>query len=367
MTPRKGPDDAATRQRRNLETLGLLSGHIVHDFNNLLMLMDGYARMILEEPGLSGAARESAEEIVRAVERGSQLTRQVLDFGRKPSSSREPLDLKRHIEKLRPILARLLGDSIHLDIQLPEYSLWVMAERDQMEQVLLNLIVNARDAMPLGGRIQVAAGRDQDTLFLRVTDTGEGIAAEALPRVFEPFYTTKESGKGTGIGLAMVREAVESWGGSVAVTSTAGEGAQFEIRLPAADQEMRQDLQLGTDKHKGTILLAEDENGIRSLLRRVLEQEGFSVFEASTESEAVAASQQHDDLRVLITDLELAQGDGRRLAKLVKLKHPNAKVIYISGYMQEVKDGEAWYLQKPFSPNTLVLAVQQLLATNRDS
>lgn len=363
MTPRKGPDDAATRQRRNLETLGLLSGHIVHDFNNLLMLMDGYARMILEEPGLSASARENAEEILRAVERGGQLTRQVLDFGRKPSSSREPLDIKRHIEKLRPILERLLGDSIHLEVQLPEYSLWVLAERDQMEQVLLNLIVNARDAMPLGGRIQVAARRDENTVVLRVTDTGEGIAAEALPRVFEPFYTTKESGKGTGIGLAMVREAVESWGGSVAVSSTAGEGAEFEIRLSAADNELRR----GPANHKGSILLAEDENGIRNLLRRVLEQEGFSVIEASTESEAIAASQEHTDLRILITDLELAQGDGRRLAKLVKLKHPSAKVIYISGYMQEVKDGEAWYLQKPFSPNTLVLAVHKLLATNRDS
>lgn len=367
MTPRKGPDDAATRQRRNLETLGLLSGHIVHDFNNLLMLMDGYARMILEEPGLSGTARENVEEILRAVERGSQLTRQVLDFGRKPSSSREPLDLKRHIDKLRPILERLLGDSIHLDVQLPEYSLWVMAERDQMEQVLLNLIVNARDAMPLGGRIQVSARRDENAVLLRVTDTGEGIAAEALSRVFEPFYTTKESGKGTGIGLAMVREAVESWGGSVAVKSIAGEGAEFEIHLPAADEKLRQDLCQETEIQKGSILLAEDENGIRSLLRRVLEQEGFRVIEASTEAEAIALSQQHGDLKILITDLELAQGDGRRLAKLVKLKHPSAKVIYISGYMQEVKDGEAWYLQKPFSPNTLVLAVQQLFATNRDS
>lgn len=367
MTPRKAPDDAITRQRRNLETLGLLSGHIVHDFNNLLMLMDGYARMILEEPGLSGSARENAEEILRAVERGSQLTRQVLDFGRKPSSSREPLDLKRHIERLRPILKRLLGDSIHLEVELPEYSLWVLAERDQLEQVLLNLIVNARDAMPLGGRIRVAARRNEDAVVLRVTDTGEGIAAEALPRVFEPFYTTKESGKGTGIGLAMVREAVESWGGSVVVSSTAGEGAEFEIRFSIADHELRQDLNQDLDKHKGTILLAEDENGIRQLLRRVLEQEGFSVIEAATESEAIAASQKNIDLKILITDLELAHGDGRRLAKLVKVKHPSAKVIYISGYMQEMKDGEAWYLQKPFSPNTLVLAVQQLLATNRDS
>jgi CheY-like chemotaxis protein len=367
MTPRKGPDDAITRQRRNLETLGLLSGHIVHDFNNLLMLMDGYARMILEEPGLSATARESAEEILRAVERGSQLTRQVLDFGRKPSTSREPLDLKRQIEKLRPILERLLGDSIHLEMQLPEYSLWVMAERDQMEQVLLNLIVNARDAMPLGGRIQVGALRDENAVVLRVIDTGEGIAAEALPRVFEPFYTTKESGKGTGIGLAMVREAVESWGGSVAVTSTAGEGAEFEIRLPAADNELRPEMNPSSQSQQGSILLAEDESGIRNLLRRVLEHEGFSVIEASTEADAIAASQLHNDLKILITDLELAQGDGRRLAKLVKLKHPGAKVIYISGYMQEVKDGEAWYLQKPFSPNTLVLAVRKLLATNRDS
>lgn len=363
MTPQKGPDDLAARQRRNLETLGLLSGHIVHDFNNLLMLMEGYARMILDEPGLTQATREHAEEIIHAVERGAQLTKQVLEFGRKPIAQREPLDLNRQIEKLRPILERLLGDSVRLEINLPDYSLWVLAERDQMEQVLLNLIVNARDAMPLGGRILVAAGRDPESVWLRITDTGEGIAPDVLPRVFEPFYTTKESGKGTGIGLAMVRETVESWSGSIAVSSTVGEGAQFEIRLAAADQAA-----LGTN-HKATrsILLAEDEPGIRNLLRRVLAQEGFQVLEASNEAEALAAAQQSDELLLLITDLELADGDGRRLAKSVKKKHPAAKVIYISGYMQDVKDGEAWYLQKPFSPNTLVLAVQQLLATNRDS
>ncbi len=366
MTPRKGLDDAGLRQRRNLETLGLLSGHIVHDFNNLLMVMDGYARMLLEEPGLSAAARESAEEIVRAVERGGLLTRQVLEFSRKPTGAREPFDVKRQIEKLRPVLERLLGDSVTLEVQVPEFALWVLAERDQMEQVLLNLVVNAHDAMPLGGRICLAAGREDDTIWLRVTDSGEGIAPEVLPRVFEAFFTTKESGKGTGLGLAMVRETVEAWNGTIEVRSVQGEGAEFEIRLAAADPA-RTAVDLNGASARPAILLAEDEPGIRNLLRRVLQNEGYGVVEASTEAEALACFQNRDDLRLLITDLELANGDGRRLAKLFKQKHPSAKIIYISGYMQEVKDGEARYLQKPFSPNTLVLAVQQLLAANQDS
>lgn len=363
MSPRKGPDDAATRQRRNLETLGLLSGHIVHDFNNLLMLVDGYARLLLEENNLSPAARESAEEICRAVERGAQLTRQVLEFGRKPTAAAEALDINKQIERLLPVLRRLLGDSIELSVHLPAYSLWVLAERDQLDQVLLNLIVNARDAMPLGGRIEVTGTRQDSHILLRVSDTGQGIAPEALPRVFEPFYTTKESGKGTGIGLALVRETVEAWDGSIEVTSTLGQGASFTIRLHAADQPAPP----AAAPTAPRILLAEDEAGIRGLLRRVLTQQNYHVLEASEEATALAISEAEPEIHLLITDLELAQGDGRQLAKQIKRKHPHAKVIYISGYMQESKDGEAQYLQKPFSPNTLVLAVQQLLAANRDS
>lgn len=363
MSPRKGPDDAATRQRRNLETLGLLSGHIVHDFNNLLMLVDGYARLLLEENNLSPTARESAEEICRAVERGAQLTRQVLEFGRKPTAAAEALDISKQIERLLPVLRRLLGDSIALSVQLPDYSLWVLAERDQLDQVLLNLIVNARDAMPLGGRIEVTGTRQDSHIFLRVSDTGQGIAPEALPRIFEPFYTTKESGKGTGIGLALVRETVEAWGGSIEVTSTLGQGTSFTLRLNAADQPSPPTAAPSAPR----ILLAEDEAGIRGLLRRVLTQQHYHVLEASEEATALAISEAEPEIHLLITDLELAQGDGRQLAKQIKRKHPHAKIIYISGYMQDSKDGEAWYLQKPFSPNTLVLAVQQLLAANPDT
>jgi CheY-like chemotaxis protein len=358
-TSSNGSEDIELRQRRNLETLGRLSGHVVHDFNNLLMVMDGYARMILEDPALSRFARENAEEILRAVERGAELTRQILDFARKPAGGPQVLDVKRQIEKLKPLLERLLGDSVRLEVDLPEIALWLVAERDQMEQVLLNLIVNARDAMPLGGRIRVAAEQSGNRVRIQVTDTGEGIAPEALPRVFEPYYTTKSSGKGTGIGLAMVQETISAWGGTVEVQSTLGEGARFTLDLPAADASSSQAPPAG---HRGAILLAEDEPSLRTLIRRVLEQEGFQVIEAASEAEAIERAQSQPTLRLLITDLELAAGDGRRLAARLRTKPGLSGVIYISGYMQEVTPDDACYLQKPFSPSTLVLAVQKLLS-----
>jgi CheY-like chemotaxis protein/two-component sensor histidine kinase len=365
MIPRKDPsEDAAAagaessheeRQRRKLETLGRLSGHVAHDFNNLLMVVDGYARLLLEDATLSGSARDSVEEILRATARGSALTRQLLSFSRKPTGGKEALDLNVHLERMRPLIERLLGESIRLEVSLAERPVVVEVERDQLEQVLLNLIVNSRDAMPLGGRVSVRLGQDERNALLDVEDSGTGIAPELVPRIFEPFFTTKEDGKGTGIGLSLVRDTVQRWSGNIEVESEPGRGTRFRLNLPLAGHPRR------NEATGAPILLVEDEPGIRSLIRRALQQHGFAVLEAASEAEALELAARLPELRLLITDLELAGGDGKRLAAEVQRGHPEIKVLFISGYLMDSSSGQSGYLQKPFSPNTLVLAVQRVL------
>ena len=188
------------QQRRRLETLGRLSGNFVHDFNNLLMVIEGYTRMLLEEANLSAGAHENAQEILKASERASTLTKQLLAFSRKKSIEAKPVDLNEQLVHMRQMLMRLLGETVRLEFELCQPPCWILANLSQVEQVFLNLIVNARDAMPMGGRILVRTRITAGEVLLEVDDSGTGIPQELLPRIFEPFFTTKEEGKGTGIG-----------------------------------------------------------------------------------------------------------------------------------------------------------------------
>ncbi|WP_051669695.1 hybrid sensor histidine kinase/response regulator [Bryobacter aggregatus] len=352
------------QQRRKLETLGRLAGNVVHDFNNLLMVIEGYTRMLLEEPNLSENAQESAQEILRASERASALTRQLLAFSRKKSVERKGVDINAQLTQMRNMLTRLLGETVRLEYELSAEPCLIYANHSQMEQVLLNLIVNARDAMPVGGRILVrtlvAAGR----VRLVVEDTGTGIPPELLPRIFEPFFTTKEASKGTGIGLALVHEIVREWGGTIEANSRPNEGTSFHIELATFDDPSLAKQELVQPKPKlGTILLVEDEDGVRSLIRRVLEQRHYEVLEAATEEGGLELARGRRKIDLLVTDLDLKRGEGRNLASLVRVIHPGIKVVFISGYVNEAGGEGALTLQKPFSPNTLVLAVQGLLKT----
>lgn len=348
--------DAREDQRRRLETLGRAAGHVVHDFNNLLMVIDGYARMLLEESSLSAGARESVREILASSGRASELTRQLLAFVRQKPLEPVLLDVHAQLRSLRPIFERLLGERVELRFELADGPAWITAALGQLEQVLLNLIVNARDAMPAGGVVSVRSSFSEGNWCIEVVDNGEGIPEELKGRIFEPFFTTKPAGEGTGIGLSMVAEILAAWKGRIEVESTPGNGATFRLWIPGTRNEPA--------KAGAKILVVEDEAGVRGLIRKVLEQQQYEVYEASTEQEAVLAAQNIPSIDVLITDLQLRSGDGRNVAKALKTIHPAVKVLLISGYVNEPEALGDLALQKPFSPKTLVLGVQHLLKSN---
>lgn len=359
-------------QRKKLETLGRLAGNVVHDFNNLLMVIEGYTRMLLEEPNLSESAQECGQEILRASERASALTKQLLAFSRRRSVERKSIEINAQLRQMRNMLIRLLGENVRLEYDLAVEACTVFANATQLEQVLLNLIVNARDAMPIGGRITVRTTRTVEQIQLLIEDNGVGIPQDLIPKIFEPFFTTKEHGKGTGIGLALVDEIIQEWGGQIEVESQWKEGTRFRISLPRFEDPAGagQEAAEPPAPKLATILLVEDEAGVRTLIRRVLEQRNYQVFEASSEEAAEEIARSEKRLDLLMTDLELAKGDGRRLAAKCRQMRPDLRVLYISGYFQEAdrgaENGMDGILQKPFSPNSLLLAVRELLKSGDD-
>ncbi len=337
-------------QRRRLETIGRMAGIVVHDFNNLLMVMDGYARMVLEDPAISPATRDSILEILKASGRASELTRQLLQFSRNQRIDTERLQLHRVIEDLRPMLERVLGETITLELDLRANEPNLEANRSQLEQVLLNLVVNARDAIEAQGRVTIRTTSTDEHCRLEVEDTGSGIPAELEGRIFEPFFTTKPTDKGTGLGLAMVAEAVEKWGARIEVASQPGQGTRMSILIPQAQPKLG-----------GKVLVVEDEPAVRALILRALRQSGYEVWEADNTSTALELAKSLDSLDLLISDLEIPGGTGQDIAVRARERHPRLKTLLISGYAHSQPQPGQMFLQKPFSTKTLVLAVHDLL------
>lgn len=329
-------------QRAKLETLGRLTAFAVHDLNNLLMLIDGYAQLLLEED-LSPSARETAGEIVRAQQRAAMLTTQLLGVVRNRPTEPAPLDLHATLAATAPLLAGILGDAIQLQWAAPA-GLEFHSVPGKLEQLLLNLAVNAREAMPAGGAFTIQATRADAGIVLQVADTGPGIAPEWQHRVFEPFFTTKPAGQGTGVGLALVAEIVAEWGGQIQLENQPG--ACFRIFLPQPAPG------------SAHILLVEDEPALRSLMARTLRQAGHTVHEAESAAVALAASSPPD---LLITDLQLRGLAGDELAQSLCARWPGLRVLKISGQPPVGTGPDENFLQKPFSANNLVLVVRKLL------
>jgi nitrogen-specific signal transduction histidine kinase/CheY-like chemotaxis protein len=376
------------RQSQRLEAIVRLAGGIAHDFNNILSIIKGHAELVEVLPGLPPAARAGVDEISRAADRAATLTRQLLLFSRRQTPQLSTVDLNAVVANVSRMLTRIVGDDIRVTIDYAESPLTVHADAGMIDQVLLNLAVNSRDAMPQGGVLKVAVSAcevDQSALAaqpdrrlgryacLAITDGGEGIAPDVLPHVFDPFYTTKGVGKGTGLGLAAVLGIVQQHGGWVDVQSQLGRGTTVRVYLPRAEREPRPTAdrppQSAMPGGENTILLAEDDVALRRLVRTILVDRGYRVLEASSGRDAIVVWTQHQqEVKLLLTDLVMPDGmSGLELARLLQGHNPALKVIYSSGYSADVAAQQVSlaegvnFLSKPYSPQTLVETVHAAL------
>ncbi len=376
------------RQSQKMEAIGQLAGGVAHDFNNILAAMMMQADLASQTENLPEEAGEMLEDLKASAERAASLTRQLLAFGRRQVMQTRRLDLNEIVTSLAKMLQRILGEDVRLQLSLHSRPLVARADAGMLDQVLLNLVVNARDAMPDGGQLTIETGEKQFTqeqakqvqdlssgrhVYLRVTDTGCGIPAENVDRIFEPFFTTKEPGKGTGLGLATVFGIVKQHGGSIVVESESGRGTTFHVYLPAADAaDGSAVVEAAKPRARGgteTILVVEDEPGVRRLTRVVLERHGYKVLEAPNGVEALQVWERHKaGIHLLFTDIVMPHGiGGRDLAAKLRESNPSLRVVFTSGYSADIagrelslKEGQN-FIQKPSSPQQLLETVRRAL------
>jgi PAS domain S-box-containing protein len=372
------------RNAQQLEAIGRLAGGVAHDFNNILSIIMGHGELLLE--GADEEARNGLEQIRRAAERAASLTQQLLAFSRKQVLLPKVLDLNAAVADVQKMLARVIGEDIALIASLHPSLLPVKADPGRVEQVLMNLAVNARDAMPQGGKLVMETsnvevdgdrGRDLELaagryVMLRVTDTGHGMDAGIMAHIFEPFFTTKPRGKGTGLGLATVYGIVKQSGGSIQVESEVGRGSDFRIYLPVAeDRTRRLPSPVTGEKVAGgteTILIVEDEPDLRELTRIFLEGYGYTVLEASSAEEALQVAEKFSEpINLLLTDVIMPGMSGRQLAEKVLGQRPQTKIVYMTGYTDDmvvqhkVLEPGVKLLQKPFGKVALAQKVRSTL------
>jgi len=371
-------------QSQKMEAIGRLAGGVAHDFNNLLTVINGYSEQALIELSESHPLHEDITEIRNAGERAASLTRQLLAFSRRQMLQPEVLDLNVIVADMERMLRRLLGEDVVLST-VPQSGLdFVYADRGQIEQVIMNLVVNARDAMPKGGRLtietcNVALSSEYpglrheivpgDYVMLAVSDTGMGMDQATQARIFEPFFTTKSHG--TGLGLSTVFGIVQQSGGTVWVYSEPGKGTTFKIYFPKAAESRqattdRRTMRMRTGSE--TILLVEDEDGVRKLIHSVLEAAGYTVLEARNGADALALCEIHPyPIHLMVTDMVMPNMSGRDLANRLAAVRPEIKLLFMSGYTDHAMvehwsfDPETGFLQKPFSPSALTNKVREVL------
>jgi len=372
-------------QAQKMEAVGRLAGGIAHDFNNLLTAIGGYAEFLHGGLRKLDPLRDDAAEIIRATDRAACLTRQLLAFSRRQVLQPRTFDLNDVVRDIEAMLRRLIGEDVELVLELDPAIALVRADPNQIEQVILNLAVNARDSMPAGGRVVIKTttrelgGDEQVDLpagrytVMEVQDAGTGIPPEVLDQLFEPFFTTKEQGKGTGLGLATVYGIVKQSGGDIAVTTSVGLGSSFSIYLPPAlevDDALVGNLVAPAGGGTERVLVVEDEDSLRSLVRETLRRYGYDVVDASNADAAlVAAAQSEPD--ILVTDIVMPGTGGHELAARMRESHPRAAILYMSGYTDDAIVRNALsrvgtlFLQKPFGAETLARKVREALDARR--
>ena len=374
-------------QSQRMEAVGRLAGGIAHDFNNLLTAILGYSDLLLMNLNGNQDARSSAEEVKKAGQRAAGLTRQLLAFSRRQVLKPKVIELNAVVEDMDKMLRRLIGEDIELIIELEGSSGRVKADPGQIEQVIMNLVVNSRDAMPRGGKLTIeTADIELDDLYARqhmevepgpyvmlaVSDTGHGMDKETQSHIFEPFFTTKGAGQGTGLGLATVYGIIRQSGGNIWVYSEPGRGTTFKVYLPRVEDEVvaceAQACRKELDKGSETILLVEDEDSVRRLAREILQMNGYKVFEAQRGSEAIEiCERENGPINMMVTDVVMPRMSGPQLADHLAEVRPDMKVLYMSGYTDSsiinhgvLASGTA-FLQKPFTPASLLNKVREIL------
>ncbi len=380
-------------QSQKMEAVGRLAGGIAHDFNNLLTVIVGYSQVLSTELGPQHPLRGKVDETLKAGERAATLIRQLLTFSRKQSLDPKVLSLNTAVTSLESLLRRLISEDIQLISTLDPTNGRLRADQAQLEQVLVNLVVNARDAMPKGGTLTIETAQVELTrspvyhlnplqpgpyIRLSVSDTGCGMDRQTQSHIFEPFFTTKGEGKGSGLGLSTVFGIVTQCGGAIDVTSRVGHGTRFDLYFPSVESDIlapappqsQGQPQRGTE----TILLVEDELSVRTLVRDELRKLGYRVIEAKNGVEAcLLATQQAGSLQLLLTDVVMPGMGGRELSQHLSVIKPDLRTLFISGYMDDVgimagqEEGMSSFLQKPFTPEVLARAVRNLLDTGTPS
>jgi PAS domain S-box-containing protein len=375
-------------QAQKMQALGQLTGGIAHDFNNMLTAINGFAELMDMQMPHEDPMREFVQHILGSGRRAAILVRQLLAFSRKQSPERRPVDLNDVVSGLEDMLERIIGDHIKLRTDLAPELPPVSADDSQLEQVIVNLVVNARDAMPRGGAVTIstrkftmdrqfvdanAGARRGDYVLMVVRDTGTGISASVQEHMFEPFFTTKAQGKGTGLGLATVYGIVKQYDGYVTVESEVDKGTAFNIFLPAIPtrvEEAARKVPCGekTPFAEGAILVAEDNEPVREMVTRTLRRQGYTVIEAVDGADALKAAAAHPDpIHLLLADVVMPSIDGHQLALQLKKQRPGLRILYMSGYTdsallpEDVMAEEADLLRKPFTPQTLLERVQKAL------
>jgi len=376
------------RQAQKLESVGRLAGGVAHDFNNLLTVINGYSRLLLSSLKAGDPLRDGLEEIHRAGERAAGLTQQLLAFSRKQILQPRVLDLNRVVDEMRRMLERLMGEDVEVCVTLQAEAATICADPHQLEQVLMNLAVNSRDAMPHGGKFSIETGfvewgESQVQLrpgahagpyvMLAVSDTGVGMSEETRGHIFEPFFTTKEVGKGTGLGLSTIHGIVEQSGGCVEAESEVGRGTTFKIYMPRV-----MDAQAACGKReavpamggKETVLVVEDQAEVRRYAAAALNVYGYRVMEAANADEALLLCEREcERIDLILTDVVMPSISGTALADQLKKRWPGIKVIFMSGYADDtmvhhgVLEEDARFIQKPFSPDQLAIKVREVLMT----
>jgi two-component system, cell cycle sensor histidine kinase and response regulator CckA len=375
-------------EAQKMEVVGQLAGGVAHDFNNIIAIIMGYTDLMMEKPGCDGAMKSNLETIRHAAERAAGLTRQLLIFSRKQTVQPVVLDLAEVVTSMEKLLLRLIDENIELTFTLGKETGRVMADSGYVGQVLMNLVVNARDAMPRGGKLAVETGNvtlDEnyaklhadvtpgDYVMLSVSDTGTGMTEEVKARLFQAFFTTKPKGKGTGLGLVTCQTIVQQSGGYIDVCSEIGAGTTFKVYFPRVDLPLDASASLiqkgpvprGTE----AVLVVEDEPAVRQLARDVLATQGYEVLTASNGQDGLQVARDHkgSPIRLVITDVIMPQMGGRVMAEWLKFSYPDLKILFTSGYTDDaithhgMLDQDTAFLPKPYTPSTLSRKVREML------